>query len=138
MKAEYFLIGIVLIGLVSIGFLSFMGALTSQYGVTIDPRYNSTYAVYNALDNMNNVSLEMESKINNGTHISGTDAVGSIMTSVMGTAKLLFNSLSAFKSMLYSTIELLGLPGYYFIGIMTIIIILIIFSIIRLIAGTGS
>jgi len=128
MKITSFLIALVLIGVFATTVTLSITDLGIKHQVTYD---NSTLEVFEDTQEINDLALELEDKTNNQNTESGVlDIVGSYIGRALDSLKLSTKSFSLFEKMTSKATDLLGLPDYFKVAAITIMLILIVIGII--------
>lgn len=71
--------GLVMIGLLFTGVIAFTTDLFTNYGVTVDPGFEQTYAAFNdTVSEMQDTSLVFKNTIENGSGSSGSTGTGAL------------------------------------------------------------
>lgn len=127
MKATNLIYGVILMSLVMVSFTLLIGDLTTNYGTTWD---NSTFGVYNKINETESQSFALQSKINSTTDTGVTDLVGNFVTKAVDSLKLTYSSLDASIEMVETAGEDVGVPKYYVTAIVTMLVIFLVLGVI--------
>jgi hypothetical protein len=127
MKISSFMIGLVVVGLIATTFTMTLLNLSTVHSVEYD---EETLAIFANTEEINNLSLEIQSKTNTLNTESGIlDVVGLYISKALDALKLSAKSLDVFENMAASATDKIGLPAFFLTGIITIVLILIIIAV---------
>lgn len=130
-KATNMLISILLVTLVVGVLVSVMARSTDEYGVSYD---NSTFAVYQNLEEVNDISQEIQNKTEDiGTRTGAVDILGGFFSDAYQSLKLTKESFNTVGAMVDTSTESLNLgenTGLYKAVLSGIILIIIVLGII--------
>lgn len=131
-KAEFrislFIIALILVGAVATTITMMTGNLSDKYGTDYD---NETLQVFEDTSELNDLAVELEAKTNTQTVESGVfDVVGAWIGRALDALKLSASSYSVFEGMTETAVNKVGIPGYFKIAALSIMMILIVFAII--------
>jgi hypothetical protein len=129
-KLTTLLTGMVLLGLCFSGIFLFFGELATTYDITIDQRYEDTYAKFNATTTqLQNTTLTMQDSIEAGTDIASPTLgfVDQLFNTGWGVIKGLTMSFGIANNMLDATTQITGLDSNPWLsgGIKTVVILAI-------------
>lgn len=128
MKITNFIIALIIVGVIASTFTLFIVDQSTQYDVTYD---ESELAAFDAAQELNALTIEIENKTNQQTTESGLiDIVGNFIGNAIDTLKIAKQSTITFNAMASSGADALHLPAYFKVAINAIIIILIIIGVI--------
>jgi len=130
-KISSIIIGVVLLGMIVIGFSSFSNNLASTYGRNMS---TSQYESMNKIDNISNNVNNMRDKLDKGSDSDmSADADIGLLTGGWSAIKLILNLPDILISLVSDIANILGVPHIFVTGITVIIISVIIFGLISLI-----
>jgi hypothetical protein len=132
-KPSSFLIGLLVVPIVSLGLFFFLGDLSQTYGTPVNTSFNSTYSNVNELVSLaNQTSAGVEQANNNGgvVDVFGSLSFGS--TAILNTIKMVFVGFKSIGSMFNDLGRFLGLPGWLVGLVISIIVLMIVFAVIRI------
>lgn len=130
-KISSIIIGVVLLGMIVIGFSSFSNNLASNYDRNIS---TTQYESMNKIDNISNNVNNMRDKLDKGSDSDMTaDADIGLLTGGWSAIKLILNLPGILISLTSDIAGIIGVPPIFVTGITVIIISVIIFGLISLI-----
>ena len=127
--------GLIMIGLLFTGLIAFTTDLFVNYGVTVDPGFEQTYASFNeTVSEMQDTSLEFKNTIENGSGSAGSTGTGALgfVDSFFNigwiTIKTLTSTYKVAGQMVGASAAIPGVDansGWFTTGIITVIIVAI-------------
>lgn len=129
MRISVFIIALIVIGLVGATFGMMVSDLNEKHPQS---DYNqSNMEVYNKLEEMNDLTDDMQDKVQNQTTKTGiTDIVGSFIGDVVDALRLASTSYDMFETMGEEGVKQAGLPRIFTVALLTIVLVLVVFAII--------
>lgn len=129
MRLDYFLISLVVFSAMVVTFVSFIGDVNNTYEVNIG---TSEYGdVYNTINETYELSQDVQDKAD--LQLSGTDTANSMFLGSFSAMRLVWNAQSSFIAIINAIASALGIPSYWIIVAVTVMSIVIAFSIIYLV-----
>ena len=128
-KISDFIIGIILVGLVTSILGLFIAEMGTNYGIDYD---NSSFEAYNSLESMQNLSEEIEDRSNIDEDKDLLDVIGGYFSSAYSALRLTGASFETFSKMSQQAIEdsnLGAIGGFLQIAFSSIVIIIIFLAI---------
>lgn len=134
MKLPDMLIMVVAVALTGIGIASFAHELGDPWGTTPDTGFNSTY------DHILEVSATTETmrqKVESGTFVS-VEGFVALFNGAISVMKLALSAVTLPFQIFSQIITDLGLPYWSIVGLNTILVIVVVFTIIYAVIGAGK
>jgi hypothetical protein len=131
MEIKHYLIAVLVFGVVITGFWSVLGDAQSTYGVEVDDEFAAVYG--NISDTMAEVrddSRDIRDDIRSSEAEETDQFGGSLIKGAFNSLRLIWNSWDSVVVTIEKVQEEMGIPDYFVLAFMTIIVILISFAII--------
>lgn len=122
MNFTSWIVGIIVVSMVFIGFGSFMGDLGRNYGVEVN---QSQFETFNKLDEIINTTAEIHGEVI-GEETSTGDVSDNLITQGLSAIKFaMTGGIGLVRAMLLDASNWLGIPSWFVSGILAIIIIIL-------------
>ena len=137
MKISSFMVGVTVAALFTAVFGSFYAGIADSYSVPLDENTSSDLAVYNQLQNIQDVTNDINKTLFSTDSSGGvTDIVGLFLGSGFNVLKIAKGSLTSFYVILTQAVSVIpGLDGVFGSVFVTVALILLLFAIISVLVG---
>lgn len=123
------LISLILVSMLFLGISSFVGNMTSSYGINPGNEYNDTFTKMTETSELAN---SVSQTVDNST-TSSTDVIGGLTGSTFGGVKALASQNGMIYTMGQTITTKIGLPPYFLVGMISILTLLLALAIIQMI-----
>ena len=129
MKLENYLIAIIIFSMVVLAASSALSGLHEKYSFTIE---SENVEMYSKLNDTKSLAYDIGENIK-GTEVTEADSWSVLASGALSAVKMVLTNFVIVQNLITSISTTLGLPTFFAAGLITIVLILIIFAILRMI-----
>lgn len=131
MDPKKYLISILAFALVMTGFWYMILDVGGEYGVTISDDYNDTYSELSAIqEDTRDLTTDIRDDVRDTEAEEDDQYGGSLIKGAFNSLRMIWNSFTSVNTILETLQEKLGIPEFWILGFMSMIILGISFAII--------
>lgn len=131
-----FLVGIIAIIIIFMSLIVFHTSIANRYGVEIDSQYLETYGIMNeTLNDTQTLSASLETKAQSGADVSNEKVDISAPRAAYEAAVIFLSSPTIAIKLVNAMLSQYGIPVWFIGGIITIILITVVFIVLAYIRG---